>query len=1155
MLHVHRAARADSLLDVLGDLLAEVPPDPFRPELVAVPTRGVERWVTQTLSMRLGTSGAARTDGVLAGVAFPAPRAITDAAVAAACGLDATRDPWSRDRLLWPLLEVVDRDLHEPWLATLAEHLRDSAGLPSTEGEQPPRLVAVRHLALLLDRYAQHRPAMLRAWAAGQDVDGTGAALAPQVRWQAELWRRLAAHVGTPDPASRLTAATAALRAGGVELDLPERLALFGLTRVAAAQLEVLEALAHVREVHLLLLHPSPALWDRVAAALERAPGPVRRRADDPTAALPANRLLASWGRDARELQLVLAGLTDAPRADAPAPASDTRPPATTLLQLLQDDVRADRAAPGPPRPDEDDARPLLAAADRSVEIHACHGRSRQVEVLRDAILHALREDPSLEPRDVIVMCPDIETFAPLIHATFGAAVLPDRRDADELPVPPDLRVRLADRALHQSNPVLGTLARVLELADQRLTASQVLDLADREPVRRRFGFDDDELVRLEEWVRASGARWGLDGAHRAPFGLGNLEAGTWRSAVDRLLLGVTMTEDDHRLVAGVLPLDDVGSGDIDLAGRFAELLDRLDAIVGRWSVARPVGAWAQELADAADLLASTTSRDAWQREELDRVLADVAAAAGGHGASTALTLTEVRELLRAHLAGRPTRANFRTGHLTFCTLMPMRSIPHRVVCLLGLDDEVFPRKAPRDGDDLVVADPHVGDHDGRTEDRQLLLDALLAAGDRLLITFSGNDERTNAPRPPAVPVGELLDVVDRTVRTDDGRPAREAVTIRHPLQPFDPRAFVPGRLRGDGPFGFDHAALEGARALTGERAAVPPFLSGALPPLQEDVLAVDDLVRFVQHPARAFLRRRLAVSLVQRDDELADDLPVELGPLELWALGDRLLRGRLAGHPLEVVHAAEQARGGLPPGQLAADALTKVREQVEAIAAAVGEAETPVTVDARVRLADGRLVHGTIPGVRGALLREVVYSRVAPKHRLAAWVRLLALTAARPDEPWETCTIGRRRAGGARGATVTIARIPPLGGTPDERRAAALEALTALVDLHDRGMREVPPLMCATSAAYAHATWFGGNPVAAATKAWESEWEFPKEDKDPEHVELLRGVRPFGDLVVRGPRPDESGPGWDARQPHRFGRWAMRLWSGLLAVEEVHDR
>ena len=827
---------------------------------------------------------------------------------------------------------------------------------------------------------------------------------------------------------------------------------------------------------------------------------------------------------------------------------------AKTLLGRIQADVRADRPPPGAPLHGREDARPPLAADDRSVQVHACHGRARQVEVLRDAILHLLAEDPSLEPRDVIVMCPDIEAFAPLIQATFGAGEVAGAEDEVEALAPelrsPDLRVRLADRSLRQTNPLLGVVGRLLDLAEQRLTASQVLDLADREPVRRRFALDDDDLARLEDWVAESGIRWGLDAAHRAPFKLDRLPAGTWRAGLDRLLLGVTMTEDEQQLFAGVLPLDDVESGAIDLAGRLAELVDRLQAALDALATPQPIDAWAAAIGAAVDALTATAQRDAWQRAELRRLLDDVVgeATAGGTVHATALAPAEVRALLAERLQGRPTRANFRTGHLTICTLVPMRSVPHRVVCLLGLDDALFPRKAPRDGDDLMLADPHVGDRDPRTEDRQMLLDALLAATERLIVTYTGNDERTNTPRPPAVPVGELLDVVDRTVRVEAGD-ARARVVVRHPLQPFDPRNFSAGALVAGRPWSFDRVTLAGARALTGARAPRGPFLPGPLPPLTEELLELEDLVRFVSHPVRAFLRRRLGISVGDWSDELADALPVELDGLEAWGVGQRLLDARLAGVEGRTAAVAEIARGTLPPGLLGRPVVEGVLPTVEAIVGAaealVAPGAAPGSLDVPVVLDDGRRLTGTVPGVSGDVLRTVTYSRVGPRHRLTAWVRLLALTAAYPDRPLQAATVGRAAAG----AGVTIARIPPL------EAGLARRHLAALVDLHDRGMREPLPLYCKTSAAHAHTAHAGGDAAGAARGAWESDFGYAKEDSDLEHQLVLGGVLSFAEVLAEPPRSDEAGEGWPAGEPTRFGRCARRLWDGLLGFEALENR
>jgi exodeoxyribonuclease V gamma subunit len=1144
MLNVHRAERADRLADGLAETLLAPLEDPFEPDVVAVPTRGIERWLTQRLSTRLGTTGD-RQDGVCANVEFPFPGRLIQGALAAATGIDPENDPWVAERSVWPLLEVVDECLGEPWLATLARHLGGARGNP----EDPMRRFgAVRHIADLFDRYGVHRPDMVRAWAGGSDG-------APDA-WQPELWRCLRARIGAPSPAERLAPACERIRNDPGLLDLPARMSLFGLTRIPRSYLDVLAAIADERDLHLFVLHPSPALWKSVAAELQNGP-PIANRRADRTAAVPANRLLASWGRDVRELQLVVASAGESIDHHHELPAVEPH----TLLATIQRDIREDRQPPGPPLPGEPDPRPRLNPDDRTVQVHACHGRARQVEVLRDVVLHVLEDDPTLEPRDVIVMCPDIETFAPLIQATFGSGRHADDGDEyeDELQNDenrlPDLRVRLADRSLRQTNPVLGVVSQVLALADQRATASQLLDLAGRDPVRRRFGFDDDDLSRMQEWVAESGVRWGFDAPHREPFKLGALHANTWRRGLDRMLVGVAMTEDDSRLVQGVLPLDDVDSGAIDLAGRFAEFVDRVKAAADALTEPKPVARWIDAIAHAADSLTATSERESWQRRELQRLLGDVDAEAGD-GISTGgpeLELADVRVLLADRLRGRPTRANFRTGHLTVCTLVPMRSVPHRVVCVLGLDDGEFPRRTRRDGDDLLLAESHVGDRDPRAEDRQMLLDALMAATERLIITYSGADERTNLRRPPAVPVGELLDIVDRAVSAEHGKP-RDQVVVHHPLQPFDPRNFVPGKLVPGRPWSFDPQALAGAQALGGPRNADVPFLPTPLPPRSDTVIELDNLVRFVEAPVRAFLRDRLGISVSEFFDEVEDELPVELDALGKWGVGQRLLDGVLAGAELDACKNAEIARGTLPPGHLALPVLEEIGAVVAQLAAAakgLAGDEPPASLDVNLALPDGRTLAGTVTGVCGGTLRAISYSRVRPRDRLRAWVKMLALSAARPDRPFESLVIGRARAN-AYQADVTVARILPVGEDPAARSRAALAQLAILIDLYDRGMREPLPLSSDASSAYAQAAAGGGDGTDAADKAWTSTFDYPKEDRQPEHVLVYGGEIPLSDLLAWAPRADEN---WYPDEPTRFGVYARRLWDGLLAREEIGDR
>ena len=1141
MLFLHRSERADGLVTMLGDLLVIPLVDVMAPEVVAVPTRGIERWLTQQLSSRLGATEG-RSDGVCANIEFPFPGTLVGNALVAGSGIDPQTDPWGTDRSVWPLLQVVETSLGEPWLSSFAAHLRNAA----PAGEER-RFASVRHVADLFDRYGVHRPRMVREWAQGED-GGVG----PDGSWQPSLWRELRRHIEMPSPAERLPGACALLRGGAEVPGLPERLSLFGLTSLPSSYVEVLDALSTVRDVHLFLLHPSPELWERVSE-LSPATTLGTRRRDDPSAGATKNPLLASWGRDSREMQLVLLSeargrWADEHRGVATAPA--------TVLERVQADVRADRAPVGDPFPGDEDARAVLGASDRSIQVHACHGRSRQVEVLRHAILHLFEDHPDLEPRDVLVMCPDIETYAPLIHAAFDWH--PDEHDDDQDDSDhPDLRVRLADRAIRQVNPLFGVVSRLLDMAGGRVSATEVLDLAGCTPVRRNFGFDDDDLARLEEWVVASGVRWGLDSAHRSPFQLGGLGANTWQAGLSRILVGVAMAEERQRLFGGVLPLDDVASSDIELAGSLAELVDRIEATTDGLCGQKTMKRWAESIESSVEALARVGPGEEWQSAQLARLLGDLVdqSSTDGVPSTVELGLGDIRAILEDRLRGRPTRANFRTGHLTVCTLVPMRSVPHKVVCLLGLDDGSFPRNPEHDGDDLILADPRIGDHDARSEDRQLVLDALLAATQYLVITYTGRDERSNLSRPPAVPVGELLDVIDGTVRTAGGEAASARLVVHHPLQPFDARNFVRGELMGSASWSFDRANLEGARSAARRDlfADAPRFLPVALGPIDDSIVDLSELEYFLRFPARAFLRRRLGVNMSAGRDEVADSLPVELDGLEQWGFAERMLASMMAGGKIDSCLAAER-EGVAPPGSLCDPMIEDVLPDLESLVEAASDQRLPTSIAVNVVLPGGGTVVGTVPRVRGNVIHRVTFSRMSAGLRLVSWLHLLALNAAMPEREFEAATFTRGR-GGQEGSSVSVARIPKLAADADARRDMAFGQLVTIVDLYFRAMREPPPLYCRTSAAWAEAAFRQRPAAAAADGEWTSSIFIPREDKQEEHVMVLGGVVPFGELLSSGPRPDETGDGWDERETSRFGRWARRLWDGLLAHEQVVGR
>ncbi|MFW0785044.1 exodeoxyribonuclease V subunit gamma [Gordonia sp. CPCC 206044] len=1041
MFHLHRAERTDALADALAALLSAPTTDPMAPEIVSVPAPGVERWLQQRLAGRLGASPGL-DDGVAANIDFLSPAALADRVLddaARAAGIlsapvrSRPGGPWRPAAMTWPLLGVLDELIDDPAFRVLARHIGADGDADQTEHRRGRRFATARQIADLFDGYARMRPAMLEAWAVGTDHDGTGAPIESDLAWQPRLWRAVRDAIGEPHPAETLGTLCAALRDDPTVTDLPERLSVFGSTRIPDTVLQVLAALARGRDVHVFTPHPSPALW----AAIEDAGHPrgAVRRADSVSPRL-GHPLLASLSRDVQELQLRLAPLAD--HSSHHGPVRETR--SRSVLEALQEGIRDDQLRTG------------VAEPDSSVEIHACHGAERQVEVLRDRLLHLFAADPTLQPRDVLVMCPDIERFAPLVRGAFGQPGL--GHPAFEL------RVRLADRGLRHTNGVLDVVAAVVELGAGRVTAGDVLDLLARPPVRQRFDLTDDDLDVIRGWMSGSNIRWALDGTQRSRYGLAQFGQGTFTAGLDRILLGAVAEESDGEWLDTALPLSGVESTEIDLAGRFAEFVARLSTTLDAVTGAHRPERWLDILTGVVESLTATDADSEWQRAQALRSLTGVFEGyRGGTGdaAPVDLRLGDIRDLIAVLVAATPTRANFRTGELTVCSMVPMRSVPHRVIVMLGVDADAFPRAHHHDGDDVLGRAPLLGERNPRDEDRQLFLDAVCAAQDNLLVFYTGADPVSGQRVPPAVVVSELVD----SLRALTGG---ESDGIRHhTLHGFDVGNFVAGAVPGvDGPFSYDRALLAGARSMRTDPVAVPLIRDTRIGEPDADDIDLAALITFLTNPIEGFVRQRLGARVPDDEQPHPDQLDVELGALDRWSVGDRFLTRMLAGADLAACQAAELRRGTLPPFAFGTRELQAISTDVLALHDAASAARTvpAATVDVVVGLPDGRRIYGTVGDVFGSTMVTATYSKLRAKQRLTMWVRLLALAAA-----------GHAGGDSVRGGVV-VARRPGRGGgvarslfaVPDD----PLAVLTQLVGLRDLGVRQVLPLPLDPAAEFA---------------------------------------------------------------------------------------
>jgi exodeoxyribonuclease V gamma subunit len=517
MMRLYSAGSARPLAARLAEVLAEVPADPFTPEWLAVPSDGMRRWLTLELARHLGASGPGAADGIAANIVRAYPGDLRSAVLAVDRPADQS-DPWRIERMVWPVLEAI----------TEADGASLPPGLTVLEGQREGASLYAkgRRIADLFDRYHLHRPEMVRQWAQGRLVDGTGRPLDDYAVWQARLWSRVRERIAEPSPPERLPDTLRRLHAGADLLDLPPRLVLFGFTLLPAGSfLDVARAVGATRDVHVFMLEPTHLDPGELLAANPRPEdGSVRLRSTDTTAPLARHPLLRSWGRLHRETALQLADV-QADRLPLDRLGDAGLPPELpgTLLGRLQHDLGSNR----PPQPTLADQ-----PGDDSVQFHACFGATRQVEVLRDALLHLLaRPGSDLTEDDIVVLCPALDRFAPLIEAAFGSSApamttVPDadaRTDAasrQRRHGAPALRYRLADRSIRTTNPVLSATSTLLQLVAGRFDVDSVLEFLALGPVRERFGFDDDSLGVISEWVEATSVRWGLDPSQRDRLGL-----------------------------------------------------------------------------------------------------------------------------------------------------------------------------------------------------------------------------------------------------------------------------------------------------------------------------------------------------------------------------------------------------------------------------------------------------------------------------------------------------------------------------------------------------------------------------------------------------------------------------------------------------------
>ncbi|CAG7856265.1 RecBCD enzyme subunit RecC [biofilm metagenome] len=847
MFILHSSNLTENLLEHLVSVIKHAPlQSPFSKEVFLIQSQGMERWLSQQLATRFD---------VWANYEFLFPGRFFSTI---AQQLDSRIDGEAFDRsvILWRL-EALLRNLDNADFEPLTHYLTGA-------NQALKRYQLAQQLSQIFDQYQIMRPELLAAWQQGRLLYNTDVE-----RWQQVLWRQLTEQIGQKhrgalwlDVIEKLNTVTD----DAITKRLPERISVFGVNTMPPLFLTYLQSVSKHCDVHLFLLNPAQGFWADLATERHQSSG------DGDTNGHP---LLASLGQQGREFQEMLLEFSEFDVEPSSFEAINN----PNNLQQLQNDI-LNNTLPG---------IPLIN--DGSISFHACHSRKREVEILRDQLLLVLENDHDVELRDIAVMAPDIQLYEPFISAAFS-----------------DIQHAIADRSLRLENQALDSFIRFLELSQSRLGWQSVLDLLERPDVFPNFGLSEVDLELIKHWVQDTNVRWGQSGQHKLELGLPEFNEHTWQAALDRLLMGYAVNNDDV-FIDDVLPYSHIEGSSAEALGGLHDFLHVLFQAKAELKQAKSLKTWGLRLFYFAGQLLgnSELSTELVERQQLNEILLELTdTLADVH--TEPVELQVITQWLEGMIAERKSANGFLRGQLTFCSMLPMRSIPFKVIGLLGINEGEFPKIDRKPTFDLIAQHFRKGDRSRRADDRYQFLEILLSARQRLIITYIGQSQANNEAIPPSVVVTELLDVL-RDYHQLTG------LVTQHPLQPFSQRYFD----GSDELFSFSANDCETAKALTAPKPDVTVWWHGRIEEkvetgkADEMIIELSDLFWFFQHPQRYFFRKQLNLKLSQIATETEEREPFSAGESGLYAIHQSWLQHLLNDNQIALKKL--QAQGAWPSG------------------------------------------------------------------------------------------------------------------------------------------------------------------------------------------------------------------------------------------------
>jgi len=920
MLNIIQSNRMEALQAQFHQLLKINPlQSPFDKEVVLVQSPGMSQWLKIGLSENLG---------VAAQVDFPLPSSFIWQLYQQLLPNVPKESAFNKPNLAWKLFAILPTCIDEPLYLPLKTYLEGDI-----DGQKTFALC--EKIADVYDQYLMYRPHWIAKWDSGTDeLDDVDITIAP---WQPDLWRRivkLSKQLGQSQfhRANMQGQLLSALESMDSSL-LPKRISLFGISAIASSQLDVFEALSKKTEVFLFFFNPSEHYWgdiidEKTAAKINAkyAKMPLveaqqkKQTNPDEEYYFIGNPLLSSWGKLGRDYFEQLVQL-DARWIDGFIDAFDD-----TLLGQVQSEIYQ-LAFKGESLTDNkewfinDEGKLPISAHDTSITLSDCHTPLREVERLHDYLLNLFNQNPTLTPKDIIVMMPDVGTYSPYIEAVFGGA-----QGSRFIPY------ALADLAIEQEKPVLSSFASLANLPFSRFGVSDILDLLQVTQIAEKFGLEAHEYEQIHYWLERVGVKWGINAEHKQSFDLPAIDLNTWQHGLNRLLLGIAM-RDEQCPFNGIYSADEVEGMALDTLNKLVHFIDVLQDFKAKLTPDDTLSNKAHILSELLNAVYESESDDSWDLLLLQKVLEDIAKHHDNGDYSKAVSQRIVSYLIKQGIQEKGVGQRFLVGQVNFCTLMPMRAVPFKVVCMLGLNDADYPRTVQPIGFDLVpYSKKQKGDRSRKLDDRYLFLEALLSARDNLYMSYIGRSCFDNQPRMPSTLVSELLEYIGRSFKLSEpsDKSLPDCLISQQHLQPFNSQYYLPASTEQAGVNNHSYNPIW----LPSE--AIEPKAITALNVTPPELLDLDVFIRSVCHAQESFYQQSLGLRLPQFNDIAKDEEPFSLDALRRYFYLDEILEANINNTPLSTEQILQ--RGELPQANVGSLIYEGMQHRVDALAGQVKE-------------------------------------------------------------------------------------------------------------------------------------------------------------------------------------------------------------------------